>query len=196
MLTKIVNFFSKLFAKIRTLDFLALLALRLYLVPIFWMSGTTKLYALESTIHWFGHPERGLDLPFPELMAYLATFTEIAGAVLLLIGLAVRWISIPLMVVMVVAATLVHADNGWLIIADQTSDAAQRLSGLLTWLQQHHPVRHEFITELGKPVMLNNGVEFAVTYFIMLFTLFFYGAGRYVSCDYWLGKHWHKRHRA
>ena len=196
MLTKIVNFFSKLFARIRTLDFLALLALRLYLVPIFWMSGTKKLYALESTIHWFGHPERGLDLPFPELMAYLATFTEIAGAILLLIGLAVRWISIPLMVVMVVAATLVHADNGWLIIADQTSDAAQRLSGLLTWLQQHYPQRHEFVTEVGKPVMLNNGVEFAVTYFIMLLTLFFYGAGRYVSCDYWLGKHWRKRHPA
>ncbi|HEX5635541.1 MAG TPA: DoxX family protein, partial [Gammaproteobacteria bacterium] len=31
-----------------------------------------------------------------------------------------------------------------------------------------------------------NGIEFAATYLIMLLVLFFYGAGRYVSADYWL----------
>ncbi|MEF1306676.1 AraC family transcriptional regulator, partial [Vibrio owensii] len=36
--------------------------------------------------------------------------------------------------------------------------------------------------------MLNNGMEFAATYFVMLLVLFFYGGGRYVSLDYWLRK--------
>ena len=34
--------------------------------------------------------------------------------------------------------------------------------------------------------MLNGGMDFAVTYFIMLFTLLLYGCGRYVSVDHWL----------
>ena len=33
-----------------------------------------------------------------------------------------------------------------------------------------------------------NGVEFAVTYLIMLLALAFLGAGRYVSLDYWIRK--------
>ena len=36
--------------------------------------------------------------------------------------------------------------------------------------------------------MLNNGIEFAATYFVMLLVLFFIGAGRYASIDYWLRK--------
>jgi len=35
-------------------------------------------------------------------------------------------------------------------------------------------------------VILNNGIEFAATYFIMLLALFFIGAGRYFSMDYWI----------
>jgi uncharacterized membrane protein YphA (DoxX/SURF4 family) len=31
-----------------------------------------------------------------------------------------------------------------------------------------------------------NGIEFAATYFIMLLTLFFIGAGRYASLDHWI----------
>ena len=30
-----------------------------------------------------------------------------------------------------------------------------------------------------------NGIEFSITYFIMLLALLFMGAGRYVSLDYW-----------
>jgi putative oxidoreductase len=36
--------------------------------------------------------------------------------------------------------------------------------------------------------VLNNGIEFAATYFIMLLALFFIGAGRYVSLDYWIAR--------
>ncbi|MEW6647793.1 MAG: DoxX family protein [Pseudomonadota bacterium] len=177
----------------RHADFLWPLALRLYLVPVFWMPGLAKLQHMDNTIEWFGNAEWGLGLPFPTLLAWLAALSETAGALLLAAGLAVRWISIPLLITMVVAAVTVHWDNGWLAIADRSMESSQRLAGLLDWLAQEHPGRHEFITELGTPVMLNNGVEFAVTYFIMLLALFFQGGGRYISMDYWIGRRVQRR---
>lgn len=170
----------------RSLDFLGPLGLRLYLAPVFWMAGTSKLAHMEGTVAWFGNPEWGLGLPFPTLLAWLAALTETGGAIALWLGLGVRWFAMPLMVTMLVAAVTVHWEHGWLAIAEGGSEAAQRLSGLLEWLAAEHPGRHAFVTELGRPVMLNNGIEFAATYFLMLLTLFFFGGGRYLSVDYWL----------
>jgi putative oxidoreductase len=51
-------------------------------------------------------------------MAYLATGTEVLGAVALLVGLGTRWFAVPLMVTMLVAAFSVHAKNGWQAIKD------------------------------------------------------------------------------
>ena len=172
--------------RLKAADFLAPLALRLYLVPVFWMAGTMKLSSMQGTIEWFGNAEWGLGLPFPTVLAYAATLSETVGAVLLLLGLGVRWISVPLMVTMVVAALKVHWHNGWLAIADGSMESSQRLSGFLDWLSEEFPGRYEYITELGQPVILNNGIEFAVTYFIMLLALLFIGGGKYVSTDYWL----------
>ena len=53
----------------RIVDFLGPLALRLYLVPIFWTTGTTKFGSIDNVINWFGNTEWGLGLPFPTLMA-------------------------------------------------------------------------------------------------------------------------------
>ena len=47
---------------------------------------------------------------------------------------------------------------------------------------------YPWLTEKGNLVVLNNGIEFAATYFIMLLVLFFYGAGRYLSLDYWFAR--------
>ena len=102
--------------KAKPAEFLAPLALRLYLVPIFWMAGIQKFNHFESTAEWFGNSEWGLGLPAPALMAFLATATEIVGAILLLLGLGVRLISIPLMITMLVAAFSAHIQNGWLAI--------------------------------------------------------------------------------
>lgn len=174
--------------KLKFLDFVGPLALRLYLVPIFWLAGINKYMHMEDTITWFGNAEWGLGLPFPTLMAYLATATELMGSICLLLGMGVRLISMPLMVTMVVAAISVHWENGWLAIASQSSEATQRLQGFLAWLQNNYPGRHDYITELGSPVILNNGIEFAVTYFVMLLCLFFVGAGRFFSVDYWINR--------
>ncbi|MDH5785703.1 MAG: DoxX family protein [Chromatiales bacterium] len=183
----------QLLDRTRGADFLGPLLLRLYLAPIFWMAGTNKLNNMESTIEWFGNSEWGLGLPFPTLMAYLATFTEIFGAIFLLIGLALRYISIPLMITMVVAAVTVHMKNGWLAIAEgagsifaneRTVGAIERLDKAREILREHG--HYDWLTENGSFVVLNNGIEFAATYFVMLLALFFIGAGRYVSIDYWL----------
>lgn len=88
---------------------------------MFWVAGTSKLGDFGAIVQWFGHPDWGLGLPMPGLMAGLATGTEVIGAVLLVIGFAVRWIRIPLMVTMLVAAFAVHWENGWQAVADTKS---------------------------------------------------------------------------
>ena len=180
----------------RSLDFLAALLLRLYLAPVFWMAGSKKLQDMDSIIAWFGNPEWGLGLPFPTFMAWAATLTEAGGAILLLVGLAVRWISIPLMITMVVAAVTVHLENGWLAIAegdglfasDRTIEAMDKLDRAKGILQEHG--NYDWLSSSGSFVILNNGIEFAATYFIMLLALFFIGAGKYLSIDHWIARNY------
>ena len=181
----LLNRLQDLLDSTRALDFLAPLALRLYLVPVFWMAGTNKLGDMESTIAWFGNPDWGLGLPAPALMAWLAALTEAVGAILLLLGLATRWISIPLMITMVVAAVTVHWENGWAAIAE-TAESAERLAAANSLLQTHG--NYDWLTGTGEFVVLNNGIEFAATYFVMLLALFFIGGGKYLSIDYWLAR--------
>lgn len=178
----------------RKADFLGPLVLRLYLAPIMWMAGTQKFNNFSSTVEWFGNAEWGLDLPFPTVLAVLVTGTEVIGAVFLLLGFAVRWISIPLFLTMIVAAITVHWQNGWLAIAEgtgffateRTIGAAERLEKAKEILQAHG--NYEWLTENGSIVILNDGIEFAATYSIMLLVLFFIGGGRYISVDYWISR--------
>jgi uncharacterized membrane protein YphA (DoxX/SURF4 family) len=179
--------------KINITDFVAPLLLRLYLVPVFWMAGTMKLGSMESTIEWFGNPDWGLGLPLPFLMAWIATLTEVVGAVCLFFGFATRWISIPLIITMVVAAVTVHLPNGWLAIAEggglfateRTMGAIQRLDRAKEILQDN--ANYSWLTENGSLVILNNGIEFAATYTIMLVVLLYVGAGK-LSIDHFIAK--------
>lgn len=175
----------------RAVDFLGPLALRLYLVPIFWMAGSKKLADIDSIAAWFG--EGGLGLPFPELMAWMASLTEAGGAIMLFFGIGVRWISIPLMITMIVAAVTVHLQNGWLAIAEgsgffaseRTAGAVERLDRAKDILREN--ANYDWLTENGSIVILNNGIEFAATYSIMLLVLFFVGPGK-ASVDHLISK--------
>ena len=178
---------SAIFTRLQRFDGLAPLALRLYLVPVFWMAGTHKIAGIDQTIEWFGNPDWGLGLPFPTLLAYLAAYTEAIGALLLLLGLATRWISIPLIAIMLVAIFAVHWDNGWAAIADSgAQEVAVRLGTAKEILQEHG--NYAWLTEQGGFVVLNNGIELGVTYLVMLLSLLFTGGGRYVSVDYYLSR--------
>jgi uncharacterized membrane protein YphA (DoxX/SURF4 family) len=98
------------------------------------------------------------------------------------------------MITMVVAAVTVHLQNGWLAIAEggglfateRTQGAIERLDRAKEILQEHG--NYSWLTENGSFVVLNNGIEFAATYFIMLLVLFFIGAGKYLSVDYYLAR--------
>lgn len=202
----------------RRVEFLAPLALRLFLVPVFLSAGLHKISSFDSTVRWFGNPEWGLGLPFPELMVVLAAGTELIGAFLLLFGLATRYIAVPMMVTMLVAALSVHWDNGWFAIAPsspETSMAAplaeigfpgaqeslensrevgKRLEMAKSILREHG--NYDWLTARGNFVVLNNGVEFAVIYLIMLLALFFQGGGRYLSLDYWIARRFRRWYQA
>ena len=177
----------------KAFDFIAPLALRLYLAPIFWMAGLNKWVDIENTAAWFGNSDWGLGLPFPTLMAWSVASIELIGAVMLFVGFGVRWISIPLMITMIVAMLLVHWQHGWQAVADakfclfncdDAEAAAERLDAARNLLQQHG--HYDWLTEQGSIVILNNGIEFGATYFVMLLVLFFIGAGRFFSVDYWV----------
>lgn len=180
--------------RISVAEGLAPLLMRLYLAPIMMQAGWTKFQSFDSTVAWFGNADWGLGLPFPEIMVTLAAGTELVGGVLLVVGLAVRWVSIPLMFTMLVAIFSVHWEHGWLAIADSQSwlanervlESAERLERAKAILQEHG--NYDWLTGRGSLVILNNGIEFAVTYFLMLLSLFFTGAGRYTSIDYFINR--------
>jgi len=178
--------------KAQLLDFIAPLFIRLYLAPVFWMAGTHKFANFTATAEWFGASESGLDLPMPYLLVLLVALFETLGAIFLFFGFATRLISLPLMAIMLVAGATVHLQNGWLAIATGSSIfATDRTLGAIERLERAQEILktqadYDWLTENGSFVILNNGIEFAATYFVMLLTLFFIGGGRFVSADYWL----------
>ncbi|WP_419204586.1 DoxX family protein [Bordetella trematum] len=182
------NSYDRFVAALGRWDFIALLAIRLYLLPVLYVGAHAKVTGFQGTVAWFAQPvaEGGLGLPWPLLMAGLATATEVAGCILLALGLFTRLVSIPLIVTMTVAGLMVHGSHGWAAIAPKSAESAQRMDAFMGWLAHTFPGRFNYITELGDPIILNNGVEFTVTYAIMLLVLLFHGGGRYVSLDYWL----------
>lgn len=190
----LVSLYQKLLNMSRYFEGLAPLALRIYLAPVLMQAGYNKLAHFDDTVAWFANPDWGLGLPMPALMAGLAAGTEFFGAILLLLGLATRLISIPLMVTMLVAALTVHWPNGWLAIADGSSwlandrvlEAGDKLIKAKELLQEHG--NYDWLTSSGNFAVLNNGIEFAITYFIMLLALFTLGGGRYTSLDYFIAK--------
>ncbi|CAM3506092.1 MULTISPECIES: HvfX family Cu-binding RiPP maturation protein [Pseudoalteromonas] len=167
-----------------------------------------RLLADPNIVAWFGNSEWGLGLPFPDLLAFLAAWAEFLGGWLILLGLLTRLVSIPLMVTMVVAATTVHLEHGWFSVTPTNPDtsaakvldwlgfeeakvslensvaAKQRLDSIKEIVEENG--RPNYLYERGNIVILNNGIEFAATYFVLLLSLFFTGGGRYVSVDYWL----------
>ncbi len=201
----LMNRMQDLMGGLQKLNFVAPLLLRLYLAPVFWVAANNKWNpfdsssSLDGTIGWFAN---SLELPLPTLMAYMAWATEYFGAILLLIGFGTRWISIPLMFTMIVAATTVHWQNGWQAVASSSSAfasdklgpfqfedggaAGEKLRAARSLLEEHG--NYDWLTEAGNFVISNNGIEWAATYFIMLLGLFALGGGKFVSVDYFVNK--------
>src|SRR5689334_23558495 len=74
------------------------LAVRIVVGWVFLWSGWTKLHILPRMIENF----RSWGIPSPEILAPFVSGMEFVGGLLLLVGLLTRFISVPMMVIMVV----------------------------------------------------------------------------------------------
>ena len=92
------------------LQSLALLAARLDVARVFFMSGLTKLHDWPATLALFADVYQVPLLP-PTLAAYMATAGELLLPVLLVTGLATRFAAAGLFVVNLVAALSLAADD-------------------------------------------------------------------------------------
>ncbi|MFQ6007125.1 MAG: DoxX family protein [Woeseia sp.] len=182
------------FDKTRKVDFLGPAALRLYLAPIFILAGMNKLGNPENVASYFEF----LGIPAPGLMVYAAGISELIGGILLIPGIAVRLVTIPLMATMIVAAGTAHWENGWHVLPeteltmpwewrqDLIDGAIERRTRARSILREHG--NYNWLTEFGPITILKNGIEWPATYFLMLLTLFFGGAGR-LSVDHAVSKY-------
>lgn len=75
---------------------LLILLMRLWIAKIFWYSGMTKITDWQSALFLF-REEYKVPLIPPEIAAYLATAAELTCPILLVIGLATRFATLPLL---------------------------------------------------------------------------------------------------
>ena len=217
LVTLYQNVHRAVFSPLQYLDGVAPLLLRLYLAPVMIAAGWHKFHNFDDMVAWFGNADWGLGLPAPAVMVFLAAFAELVGGLALLLGLAVRWFAVPLMISMLVAIATVHWQHGWFAIAPGNPDTStakvlaavgipaaeqslensvevgERVSAVKSILREHG--NYDWLSDKGAFVVLNNGIEFAATYFVMLLSLFFTGGGRYFSIDDWLKRMFWKEAR-
>lgn len=102
----LINLYISLLDRLRDLP---PLIFRLILAYGFYGPAMKKWQNIHAVGEWF----QSMNYPAPFLNAYMAATTEALGVVLLILGLGMRFITIPLMVVMLVAISTVHFKNGF-----------------------------------------------------------------------------------
>ena len=165
MLCKLMNTVEE---KLNLTQDVALLGLRFMLAYTFFSPAMMKWADMASVAMWFD----SMGIPLPTLNAYMAASTEMAGVVLLTLGLGTRFISIALMGVLGVAIITVHGANGFAFVKEGSEVVNPYVNGELVE---------------GTLVVLNNGVELIIYYMLMLVMLISSGAGK-LSIDYFLQK--------
>lgn len=106
-------YFKKLYLEFSRLsEYLASLSLlfaRLLIGYGFYEPAMRKWLDINYVSHWFN----SINIPFPTFNAYLVGGAETIGVVFLMLGFLTRFISIPLIIVMIVAIFTVHIGNGF-----------------------------------------------------------------------------------
>jgi len=172
----LLGFFS--FGWLKGLDFLPPLLLRLFLAPMLWLSGSKKLGLFAGTdidwripMTWFDGASydssveilKLTPMPAPEIMNGVMGGIEVIAALLLIIGFAVRWISLPLLALMGFAILLALGEG----------NAVEAGENML--------MSHTYNTDATI-----DHLTIRVMYFLMVLSLFFMGAGRFFSIDWFL----------
>ena len=106
---RLKDFYLELSVLLNYFQSLSLLFARLVLAYGFYEPALTKWRNFETTAEWFG----SLGIPFAPFMTLLTASVEIIGVLLLVLGLFTRIITVPLMIVMVIAVLTVHLSNGF-----------------------------------------------------------------------------------
>src|SRR5689334_2862542 len=104
----LIQFYYNALPSVERLKDIPLLCMRLILAYGFYGPAKAKWEDINAIVEWFA----SMGMPLPRLNAYMAAGTEMLGVVLLILGLATRFISVPLMIVMIVAIKTVHWENG------------------------------------------------------------------------------------
>lgn len=102
-------YYEKFTSLVSNVKSFSLLMARLIIAYGFYAPAMNKWSDIGAVAGWF----ESMEIPFSTLNAYMAASTELLGVVLLALGLFTRLISIPLIVVMIVAITMVHLPNGF-----------------------------------------------------------------------------------
>ena len=127
---KIILNIHNLLKNFEALSFVPLTLIRVYLFFVFWYAGTGKIDNFDKFSGYLGT----LGVPLPDILSWMVILTEAGGAALLLVGLFVRWMSLPLLIVMFFAGYLVHYQNGWAHEANGIEFAATYSLMILTLL--------------------------------------------------------------
>lgn len=101
--------FHKIIRSFNGLQDLALFFIRAILAYGFYEPAKTKWADIHSVAEWFSN----MGIPLPLLSAWLSASFEMLGVFLLLLGLFTRFITVPLIVIMLVAIKTVHWENGF-----------------------------------------------------------------------------------
>lgn len=107
LIEKIANIYNSYTNTLSYLSSPLLLSLRLFWGWQFFLTGKGKLMNLGQTTEFFA----SLNIPMPELNAIMAGSVECFGGLLLMLGLASRFVSIPLASTMVVAYLTAHIEE-------------------------------------------------------------------------------------
>ena len=127
---KIILNIHNLLKNFEALSFVPLTLIRVYLFFVFWYAGTGKIENFDKFSGYLGT----LGVPLPDILSWMIILIEAGGAALLLVGLFVRWMSLPLLIVMFFAGYLVHYQNGWAHEANGIEFAATYSLMILTLL--------------------------------------------------------------
>jgi uncharacterized membrane protein YphA (DoxX/SURF4 family) len=152
---------------------LALLGMRFYLFPIFFIPGWQQLNTFEQTIIFLGDD---LHLPQPMPLAVLLIATQLTASIILLLGLMTRLSALLLSIVIVMIMLLVQIDNGWNTIIEYNLEIDQ----IITLVQEYG--NYDNLTQKGDIMLFANGIEQSISYLLMLLILFCYGGGK-ISID-------------
>lgn len=89
------------------------LAIRVLIAYEFWEAGVEK-YKGENWFHDFaGNFPFPFNIMSPDISWFLATWTELAGSIAILVGFATRFSAASLIILDLVAWYSVHADSGY-----------------------------------------------------------------------------------